>query len=274
MAQQLPVELWTQIHCLACTDDGFAGRALSRVSKDWRSISAPFKFQSIALVGARPILRFVALLDATPEANVESLFVGCARPRPWLTERLILQEERARGLVFSERLFPELGISPETEWVGISMEAIESSVQRILTILAGTLATLHVHVYYPRPSPLFYKLKFPRLRVLVLHGVFGISTNMGSVDSLPALRYLRLSGSPTPGQTIKPSVLLNLIANAAPCLIKVHLTQSALSAELSVVTRDLQESIGEDDIEKDREGHYRAGKVKEPITDAGSANWP
>ncbi|KAJ7139536.1 hypothetical protein C8R44DRAFT_606025, partial [Mycena epipterygia] len=62
-ATDLPVEIWAQILALACTDDGAAGRALSRVSKDWRTISAPFKLQSIALVGPKPILRFVCLLD-------------------------------------------------------------------------------------------------------------------------------------------------------------------------------------------------------------------
>ncbi|KAJ7239041.1 hypothetical protein B0H12DRAFT_1025434, partial [Mycena haematopus] len=77
MTRVLPVEIWTQIHALACTDDGSAGRALSLVSKDWSSISAPFKLQSIALIGAKPILRFVCLLESTEESlrNVQSLFI-------------------------------------------------------------------------------------------------------------------------------------------------------------------------------------------------------
>ncbi|KAJ6501492.1 hypothetical protein C8R47DRAFT_914854, partial [Mycena vitilis] len=72
-----PVEIWTHIHALACTDDGSAGRALSRVSKDWRTISAPFKLQSLALVGPKPILRFLSLLASTEESlrNVQSLFI-------------------------------------------------------------------------------------------------------------------------------------------------------------------------------------------------------
>ncbi|KAJ7642292.1 hypothetical protein B0H17DRAFT_960161, partial [Mycena rosella] len=65
----LPVEIWTLVHAFACTDDGAAGRTLSLVSKDWRTISAPFRFQSIALVGPKPILRFVCLLNSNPESH-------------------------------------------------------------------------------------------------------------------------------------------------------------------------------------------------------------
>ncbi|KAJ7048144.1 hypothetical protein C8F01DRAFT_953943, partial [Mycena amicta] len=222
----LPVEIWTQIHCLACSDDGSSGRALSLVSKDWRSISRPFSLQSIALVGVRPILRFLALLEATPESLrvVHSLFIGCAnsRPRPGVNtplEQIDLAEECNRGLLFTDQLFPELGIKyTTTSTVGITVEAVEHAVRRILNRVAGTLQTLYTHVFYQRPA-LLYDVKLPSLRVLVLHGSFAVSgLSTSTADSMPNLRRLRIAGSPTPGQTIKPSVLFNTVAAAATML--------------------------------------------------------
>nr|GAT46063.1 predicted protein [Mycena chlorophos] len=248
----LPPEIWTQILCLACTDDGASGRALSLVSKDWRNISAPFKLQSVALVGARPILRFLALLDSMPESlrTVNSLFIGCDRPRPQPGAEpklapLDLIEERTRGLEFTDRLFPELGIKYTTstnrkQLVNITVEALEEAIQRILRRIAGSINTLYLHVFFQRPTALLYgTVKLPRLRVLVLHGTFGVSSPNG--ESLPNLRHLRIAGAPTPGQTIKASVLLGGIASSAPRLTRFYVAQAALN--FSTARRDLERAM-------------------------------
>ncbi|KAJ7480110.1 hypothetical protein B0H11DRAFT_1808585, partial [Mycena galericulata] len=199
----LPFEIWTQIHTLACTDDGFAGRALSLVSKDWRAISAPFKFQSIALIGAKPILRFVCLLESTPEnlRNVESLFIGCQNLRlyPSSSCRLDLAHERALGLT-----------------------VIEKAVVRILRKTAATLHTLHTHFsFLERPGPL-YPVFLPNLRALVMHGPFASPVNSTLSPMTPRLRWLRFA--PPPTSSHKGSVLLNTISAAAPSLSHLCVT--------------------------------------------------
>ncbi|KAJ7785726.1 hypothetical protein B0H16DRAFT_2914 [Mycena metata] len=224
MSEALPAEIWTQIHCLACTDDGFNGRALSRVSKDWRTISAPFKFQSIALVGALPILRFLCILDSIPESvrNIQCLFIGCPNLR-LTTSRLDLARERARGLDFSDKLFPELGITPYTHTLQIHPDAIAQTVVRILQRTASTLRTLHTHlVFLGRPGPL-YSISLRHVRTLVLHGPFA-SPSPSLSPIFPNLRRLRLASSKT---TTKGAVLLTTIAAAAPRLSHLYLSHTA-----------------------------------------------
>ena len=53
-----PVEIWQLIFSLACTDDGSTGRSLSLVSTHFRDISAPFKYQSIAITHWSKIIAF------------------------------------------------------------------------------------------------------------------------------------------------------------------------------------------------------------------------
>ncbi|KAK7064718.1 hypothetical protein R3P38DRAFT_56216 [Favolaschia claudopus] len=227
-ASALPVEVWTQIHAFACTDDGFAGRALSRVSKDWRTIAAPFKLQSIALVGAKPILRFLCILDSTEEGyrDVQSLFIGC--PNLNLASKsstcLDLAYERARGLAFTNQLFPELEVYPFTRTVQIGSDAIEQAVIRILHRTAATLRVLHTHLTFPqRPSPL-YPVPLRELRVLVLHGPFATHPPTPS-PTLPYLRHLRFAPGPTSRH--KGATLLNTVTVAAPGLSHLCLSHTA-----------------------------------------------
>lgn len=226
----LPVEIWTQIHNFACTDDGSAGRALSLVSKDWRTISAPFKLQSVALVGPKPILRFLCLLESTEEShrNVQSLFIGCLNLRLYSesssNSRLDLARERARGLEFTDELFPELGITSSTHTLKIRADAIEQAVVRILQRTAGSLHTLHTHlIFIERPGPL-YPIPLRHLRVLVLHGPFASPPPILS-STLPNLRRLHLA--PLPTSPHKGSVLLSTIAAAAPRLSHFCISHTA-----------------------------------------------
>ncbi|KAF8213697.1 hypothetical protein K438DRAFT_1804470 [Mycena galopus ATCC 62051] len=237
--QVLPVEIWTQIHAFACTDDGSAGRALSLVSKDWATISAPFKLQSIALVGPKPILRFVSLLESAEESlrNVQSLFIGCPNLRN-ANSLLDLAHERARGLAFTDLLFPELGITSVTRKVQIRDDAIEEAVIRILRRTAGTLRVLHTHLtFLRRPEPL-YRIRLPNLQILVLHGPFATPGPPISTRTFPSLRRLRLA--PPPTSLHKGSVLLSTVADAAPRLS--HLCISHITCTSKELERALEQT--------------------------------
>ncbi|KAJ7102460.1 hypothetical protein B0H15DRAFT_795923 [Mycena belliarum] len=224
----LPVEIWTVVHALACTDGGATARALSLVSRDWLSISAPFKFQSIALVGPKPILRFVALLDSIPEGerNVQSLSIGSQNLRlyPSPSYTLDLAQEHERGLRFTDKLFPELGITSFTGTLQISSEAIDKAVIRILELTSKTLRTLYTHlILLRRPMPL-YHVHLPHLQTLVLHGPFASPPPTLS-PVFPKLRRLRLAPPLTSGHG--GAELLDTIAIAAPILSQLYLSHSA-----------------------------------------------
>ncbi|KAJ7151573.1 hypothetical protein C8R46DRAFT_913790 [Mycena filopes] len=223
MTANLPVEIWVQIHAYACTDDGAAGRALALVSKDWRTISAPFKFHSIALVGAKPILRFLCLLDSIPESlrSVQCLFIGCPNLR-LSPSRLDLAQERARGLEFTDKLFPELGITRFTDTVQIQDDTIAQTVVRILQRTASTLRTLHTHLLFlRRPGPL-HSIPLRHIRTMVLHGPF--TTPSPTLSPIfPNLRRLRLASS----APSKGAVLLNTIAAGAPRLSHLYISHAA-----------------------------------------------
>ncbi|KAF7290882.1 hypothetical protein HMN09_01266600 [Mycena chlorophos] len=74
----LPPELLDFIFSSACTDGGRTGRSLSLVSRYVRDISAPFKLQSIALLGTMQLLNFSAFLSRHPsvEARTKFLYIG------------------------------------------------------------------------------------------------------------------------------------------------------------------------------------------------------
>ncbi|TFK69322.1 hypothetical protein BDN72DRAFT_768069, partial [Pluteus cervinus] len=46
-SQTLPVEVWSRIFQLSCTDDGYTGHSLSQVSRTFHVVSAPYRFQSV-----------------------------------------------------------------------------------------------------------------------------------------------------------------------------------------------------------------------------------
>ncbi|KAJ7687670.1 hypothetical protein B0H14DRAFT_2421570 [Mycena olivaceomarginata] len=179
-------------------------RALSLVSKDSRIISAPFQLQSIALVGAKPILRFLCILETTKESlrNVQSLFIGCPNLR----------------LVSS---------TPHAHTVEINTDAIQQAVVRILGRTAGTLRVLHTHLtFLERPGPL-YPIPLRHLRVLVLHGPFQSPPRISSASAstLPNLRRLRFASPPTSPH--RGAVLLRTVAAAAPRLSHLCISHTA-----------------------------------------------
>ena len=80
----LPVEIWHLIFSLACTGDGSTGRSLSLVSTHFRDISAPFKYQSIAITHWSQIIAFSQIFCKLPASQKKTLFLFVHHPLPFL----------------------------------------------------------------------------------------------------------------------------------------------------------------------------------------------
>ena len=79
-----PVEIWHLIFSLACTDDGSTGRSLSLVSTHFRDISAPFKYQSIAITHWSQIIAFSQIFCKLPASQKKTLFLFVHHSLPFL----------------------------------------------------------------------------------------------------------------------------------------------------------------------------------------------
>ncbi|KAI0356323.1 hypothetical protein OH77DRAFT_254973 [Trametes cingulata] len=64
IADTLPVDVWDLILEFACTGEGHASKALSRVSKFFRSASAPYRFRSVRLSTLRDTQAFLNCYEA------------------------------------------------------------------------------------------------------------------------------------------------------------------------------------------------------------------
>ncbi|KAI0674822.1 hypothetical protein C8Q78DRAFT_503570 [Trametes maxima] len=64
MAETLPTDVWHHILHFACTDGGYTSRALARVSKTIRAVSAAYRFHSVRLAKLRTIQKFLVLYEA------------------------------------------------------------------------------------------------------------------------------------------------------------------------------------------------------------------
>ena len=80
----LPVEIWHLIFSLACTDDGSTGRSLSLVSTHFRDISAPFKYQSIAITHWSQIIAFSHFFCKLPASQKRTRFLFVHHSLPFL----------------------------------------------------------------------------------------------------------------------------------------------------------------------------------------------
>ena len=79
-----PVEIWHLIFSLGCTDYGSTGRSLSLVSTHFREISAPFKFQSIAITHWSQIIAFSQLFCRLPASQKKTVALYVHHPYPFL----------------------------------------------------------------------------------------------------------------------------------------------------------------------------------------------
>ena len=80
----LPVEIWHLIFSLACIDDGSTGRSLSLVSTHFREISAPFKYQSIAITHWSQIIAFSQFFCKLPASQKKTVSLFVHHPYPFL----------------------------------------------------------------------------------------------------------------------------------------------------------------------------------------------
>ncbi len=71
---KLPLEIWREICCLACKDDGTTGRSLGLVSQYVRSVSEEYRYYSIAVAGPRQARGLSEVLKNTPLARVRHLY--------------------------------------------------------------------------------------------------------------------------------------------------------------------------------------------------------
>ena len=80
----LPVEIWHIIFSFACIDDGSTGRSLSLVSTHFREISAPFKYQSIAISHWSQIIAFSHFFCKLPASQKKTIALFVRHPFPFL----------------------------------------------------------------------------------------------------------------------------------------------------------------------------------------------
>jgi hypothetical protein len=79
-----PVEIWHLIFSFACLDDGSTGRSLSLVSTHFREISAPFKYQSIAVTHWSQIITFSQFFCKLPAFQKKTVALFVHHPYPFL----------------------------------------------------------------------------------------------------------------------------------------------------------------------------------------------
>ena len=80
----VPVEIWHIIFSRACIDDGSTGRSLSLVSTYFREISAPFKYQSVAVTHWSQIVAFSHIFCKLPASQKKILSLFVYHPYPFL----------------------------------------------------------------------------------------------------------------------------------------------------------------------------------------------
>ncbi|KAF8643570.1 hypothetical protein AX16_008958 [Volvariella volvacea WC 439] len=72
----LPPEILSQVFALACWDGGYTGGSLAAVSQSFNALSAPYRYQSIAICGEERLLSLLPVLQSLPsdKRKIISLF--------------------------------------------------------------------------------------------------------------------------------------------------------------------------------------------------------
>ena len=83
----VPLEVWHGIFTFACTDDGYTGRSLSLVSTYFHDISAPFKYQSLAITHWTQIIAFSNIFCQLPASQKKIKYLFVHHPYPFLDIR-------------------------------------------------------------------------------------------------------------------------------------------------------------------------------------------
>jgi hypothetical protein len=240
----LPMEIWTRICSLACTDDGHSGRSLSLVSSYINGASSSVKLQSVKVVGVNQILAFASMLESIPHdrRRVRHLFLS----------------NRDLGLFASVDHTPPR-ISNVTEemgegqriatWGGLKLSAqqqptpqarvVSEAYSRILRSVSSTLETLCVFFTIPAGrTHLFPPIDLPSLTTLSLYGPANpLSGRDSPLGICPSLRRLSLGGL-----QVYPDDLFGKIATMAPSLTHLRLS----GPEDPRIFYDVQAAMGRD----------------------------
>ncbi|GJE98308.1 hypothetical protein PsYK624_145350 [Phanerochaete sordida] len=220
--ERCPVELWTKIACLACTDGGYTGCSLSLVSHAMHDVAEPVRYHSVSLDTVDKLLAFSARLTAMD--------------RPPLIRHLFIAEMHV----------PRLRINSDDSWetfvkqrrqraaeAKISIARIRNAVHTVVASAADTLYHLNVHsppadITFPHLHDLTIAAialtdplatacdRFPSLRRLhVLDLSAGTSSEFcsGLADAAPNITHLRLSGV---SQDTRISHFLRIILRMCP----------------------------------------------------------
>lgn len=155
---EVPVETWTRIFALVCSDGGRMGCALSETCRYFRDAVLPVQTYSVALLGATKMVAFHGFLEArTPEhRRVQHLF-----------------------------------LSQGGEKDKVSQDVLEGILRHVGPTLR-TLTTLLPQDFLTRASVLCNPL--PRLEELTMHGSFldlPVAKDGATMqESFPSLKYL------------------------------------------------------------------------------------
>jgi hypothetical protein len=157
--ENCPTEIWGRIFSLACVDDGFTGRSLSRVSRYIMEASSPYKYQCIAVKDHqfRPLTLVLKKLPAD-KRRVQCLFLAQVS-NSWRNSEFFITDKN-----------------------------------RLLKMVAPTLEKLEIVCYYYR-FPLPFEL--PVLVDLTLYGRFD-NTTTKIITCFPALKHLEVESFPFP----------------------------------------------------------------------------
>ncbi|EED83138.1 predicted protein [Postia placenta Mad-698-R] len=218
----VPVEIWSRIFTLACTDNGTTGRSLAQVSRYFRDASSAVRLRSIALIGLEQTRRFADLLERTPPElrRVRCLCIShCDPPAPfqqplYSSEEINLMPVEKLAEMFVLRQY-NLANKDHIVWKLRTAEGRPALVSQLATARKGAFAvaishilqligasletlTLHMGAYYPQA---LHDVFLPRLSELSVVGSFLLSSTLlhsktRKVQVLPSLTHLHLVDCP------------------------------------------------------------------------------
>ena len=193
-----PTEIWGRIFTLACVDDGFTGRSLSRVSRYIMEASKPYKYQCLAVKDHQ------------------------LRPLALVFKKLPADKRRVRCLFLAQAGW-------EPRYGGRATEFFIKDRNRLLKMVAPTLEKLEIGCFY---YPFFLPFELPVLVDLTLYGSFDNTapTTKKILICYPALKHLQLEWFPLPSCE---ATFLSILHATAPILSTIRLSVSFSSGTMT-----------------------------------------
>lgn len=216
-----PAEVWLRVIRLACADTSFTSRTLSLVSREIYELSKPYRTQSVSLLGIQTIFRFYrTLTSSAQDIRVVHLLIGCLNLR-FEHERLKRSAHDNKEVLAIAEDLSSSDTDTLTTITDINSKVLGQCVQRILSLVAGTLKSLHLHFVgfnniYLLPNDL------PALEHLVLYGTHTFEKN-------PLYHFPRLAAVRVIYHTCNPSQTIRTLGKLSPSLTHFTLVQSTVS---------------------------------------------